>query len=324
MTPGYRAWVIIGLMVIVTVMVSLGLAQPSNKNLVFVALVLVGIYLAGIFFFQFRMVDRVETGRGDAPAAAAETAAGAGNPPGDLQSMIRALAVKPSDPAAQRAAMSGTTGVVRSQLRYGVLLCVAILVGMALFYGGVDAALRPFGETGPGFPVALVPVFVLIAFGVLRIPFNLAAAQGAGDAYLEPLGLQISEMPRVGVRPRYGGSGMQTDVSGATVMSGKRHGRGVEVRIDARDSQVLVAGSSPAFSIEGEDGRLVAGRRAPAALRKAVESLGPDRRWKNVKVTGTADGIAVDRRLRTSQQAEQLWMTDLWLAERLAEAAGGE
>ena len=322
MTPGYKAWLIIGMMVIVTVMVSLGLAQPSNQNLVFVALALVGVYLAGIFFFQFRMVNRVESGPAAAPAETEPAAATGDNPPGDWQALLGALAVKPLDPAAQKAAMGGTTGVVRSQLKYAVVLCVAILIGVTLFYAGVDAALRPFGEGGLGVPVALAPVFVLIAYGVLRIPFNLAAAQGAGDAYLEPMGLSISEMPRVGVRPRYVGSGMQTDVSGPTVMSGERHGRTVEVRLEARESQTLVSGSPPAFTIEGEDERLVAGKSAPAAVRKSVESLGPDRRWKDVKVTGTADGIAVDRRLRTSQQAEQLWMTDLWLAERLADATG--
>jgi hypothetical protein len=329
MTTGYKAWLIIGMMVIVTVMVSLGLAQPSNKNLVFVALVLVGIYLAGIFYFQFRSVDRIEAGAVGASTdagkadASGETAAPGDNPPSDWQAMMRALAVKPMDAASQRAATGATTGIVRSQLKYGVLLCAAILIGMALFYGGIDAAIRPFGESGPGFPVALAPVFVLIAYGVLRIPFTLAAAQGEGDAYLEPLGLRITEMPRVGVRPRLAGGGMQTDMSGPTVMSGERHGHRVEVRLEARDSHTLVSVSTPTFEVAAKDGRLVAGKRAPATVRESVEALGPDKRWKNVEVIATADGIAVDRRLRTSQQAEQLWMTDLWLAERLADAVGG-
>jgi hypothetical protein len=243
MTTGYKAWLIIGMMVIVTVMVSLGLAQPSNQNLVFVALILVGIYLAGIFYFQFRTVDRIEAGPAGASvgedAARGEAAAAGDHPPGDWQAMMRALAVKPMDAASQRAATGATTGIVRSQLKYGMLLCAAILIGVALFYGGVDAAIRPFGEGGPGFPVALAPVFLLIAYGVLRIPFTLAAAQGAGDAYLEPLGLRITEMPRVGVRPRLAGGGMQTDTSGPTVMSGERHGRKVEVRLDVDPSHVV-------------------------------------------------------------------------------------
>jgi hypothetical protein len=198
MTTGYKAWLIIGMMVIVTVMVSLGLAQPSNQNLVFVALILVGIYLAGIFYFQFRTVDRVEAGTIGASTGGGEVAATGVHPPTDWEAMMRALAVKPLDAASLKGASGATTGIVRSELKYGALLCAGILIGMALFYGGVDAAIRPFGEGGPGFPVALVPVFVLIAYGVLRVPFTLAAAQGAGDAYLEPLGLRITEMPRIG------------------------------------------------------------------------------------------------------------------------------
>jgi hypothetical protein len=114
---------------------------------------------------------------------------------------------------------------------------------------------------------------------------------------------------------------MQTDVSGPTVISGERRGRRVEVRLEARHSQTLVDASTPSFEIEAaSDGRLEAGKRAPAAVRKALEALGTDERWQNVEVSAGADGIAVDRRVRTSQQAEQLWMIDLWLAERLADA----
>jgi hypothetical protein len=78
--------------------------------------------------------------------------------------------------------------------------------------------------------------------------------------------------------------------------------------------------STPAFKVEGENGRLVASDRAPAAVRKAIEAIGPDRRWKKVEATATADGVVVNRRLRSSQATQQLWMADLWLAERLADA----
>jgi hypothetical protein len=90
---------------------------------------------------------------------------------------------------------------------YGAVLCFFILLGMGLYYSGVGGELRPFGETGPAFPVALMPVFLLIAYGVARIPFNIAAARESGDAYLAPLGLEITQIPDMGVRPRYGGSG---------------------------------------------------------------------------------------------------------------------
>jgi hypothetical protein len=226
------------------------------------------------------------------------------------------------DAAAQRAATAGQAGFARSQVKYGAVLCVAIIVCMTLFYAGAGGVLRPFGKGGPGFPVALIPVFVLIAYGVLRIPFTMAAAAEASDAYLEPLGLSLTQMPNVGVKPRYGfgGSGMQTDVSGPSVMSGERHGRSVEIRLEASESQVTVGGSAPSFKVEGEGGRLTATSRTPAPVRHAVEAIGEDRRWKKVEAAGTADGVVVNRRLRSTQAAEQLWMADLWLAERLADA----
>jgi hypothetical protein len=324
MSPAYKVWLVCGMGTIVAVMVALGLNDPGNQDLVFVALLLVGIYLAGIFFFQFRGLNRIQTDAGaPAPAAPDETVS-SGNPPAEWQALMRELAVKPLDPEAQRAATAGTTGAVRSQIKYGAVLCAAIIAGMALFYAGVGGVLRPFGEGGPGFPVALIPVFVLIAYGVVRIPFTLAAAQASSDAYLGPLGLAVTQMPHVGVTPRYGygGSGMQTDVSGPTIMSGERHGRRVEIRLDAKHSQTTVGGSAPAFKIEGDDGRLKASGRTPAALRGLVEAIGSDPRWKRVEATGTADGVVVSRRLRASQATEQRWMADLWLAERLADAAG--
>ena len=326
MTPGYKVWLVCGMGTIVAVMVALGLNDPGNQDLVFVALVMVGVYLAGIFYFQFRGLNRIGAEPGT-PATAATTEAG-DEPgfglPADWQSLIAALAIEPLDPAAQRAATGATTGIVRSQLKYAVVLCIAILIGVALFYAGAGGVLRPLGEGGPGFPVALIPVFVLIAYGVLRIPFTLAAAQASSDAYLEPLGLAVTQMPQVGVRPRYGygGSGMQTDVSGPTIIAGERHGRRVEIRLDAMQSQTTVGGSAPAFKIEGDDGRLAASERTPAALRKLVEQIGPDQRWTEIELSGTADGIVASRRLRSGQAGEQLWMADLWLAERLADALG--
>jgi hypothetical protein len=212
--------------------------------------------------------------------------------------------------------------MVRGQIRYGAVLCFFILLGMGLYYSGVGGELRPFGETGPAFPVALMPVFLLIVYGVVRIPFNIAAARESGDAYLAPLGLEITQIPDVGVRPRYGGSGMQTDVSGPTVMAGRRHGRPVEIRIEARESETRVRAATSAFTVTGEDERLTVGDQAPDGVRAAVAEIKRDRRWKRVEVSGGKEGVVVSRRFRGSQHTQWLWMADLWLAERLAAVAG--
>jgi hypothetical protein len=235
--------------------------------------------------------------------------------------MSRTLALGPADEAAKRRATAGMGGLMMGQVRYGALLCAAILICVGLFYGGVDSTWYPLGDSGPGLPVAFLPIFALIVYGVLRIPFTMASAQGAGNAYLEPLGLSITEMPKVGVRPRYGGSGMQTDVRGPTVIEGTRHGRKVRVELEAGGYRTALSGSTSTFSVNSEDGRLVAGGRAPKAVREAVEPLSADKRWKSVEVSGGSDGVVVERKVRGTASSQQLWMDDLWLAERLAGAA---
>ena len=323
MTPGYKLWVFGGLATIVVVLIALGMANPSGEGLIFVALPMLAVYLGGIFYLQAKMVDRTEeeltlTGAGDEPAAATASQSG---PPADWKDLMRVLAVNEIDSAEQLSAAQGMTGMARGQIRDGAVLCLFILVGVGLFYAGVDSAFRPFGETGPGFPVVFIPIFAFIVYLVAKIPFNLAGARASSDAYLEPLGLAITKMPDIGVKPRYGGSGMQTDVSGPTVMAGTRHGAPVEISIEARESETRVGAETPRFSVKGDDERLTAGDGAPDAVRAAVAEIGRDRRWKRVEVTGGADGVVVKRRFRGSQHTQWLWMADLWLAERLATAA---
>lgn len=327
MTPGYKLWVFGGLATIVVVLIALGMANPSGEGLIFVALPMLAVYLGGIFYLQARMVDRTEdeltlTATGEAGAAAAT--ASASGPPADWQDLMRVLAVKEIDPAAQREATRGMTGMARGQIRDAAILCLLILVGVGLFYAGVGGVLRPFGESGPGFPVALLPVFGMIVYLVARIPFNLAAARGSSDAYLEPLGLAITKMPEIGVKPRYAGGGMQTDVSGPTVMSGTRNGAPVEVSIEARESETRVGAQTPRFTVKDDDERLTVDGDAPDGVRAAVQEMSRDRRWKRVEVVGGADGVVVKRRFRGSQHTQWLWMADLWLAERLAAAARGD
>lgn len=325
MTPGYKLWVFGGLATIVVVLIALGMANPTGEGLIFVALAMVAVYLAGIFYLQARGLSRTEDRlTAAATAGAAEARAGtAGGPPAEWEDLMRALAVREIDADAQLDASRGMTGMAMGQIRDGAILCALIVVGVGLFYAGVGGILRPFGQSGPGVPVALLPVFAMIVYLVARIPFNLAAARESGDAYLEPLGLAITSIPDVGVRPRYAGGGMQTDVSGPTVMSGTRNGAPVEISIEARESETRVGAATPKFSVRGEDERLEVRGGAPGGVRAAVAEMGTDRRWKRVEASGGADGVVVRRRVRGSQHTQWLWMADLWLAERLAAAARG-
>jgi hypothetical protein len=61
-------------------------------------------------------------------------------------------------------------------------------------------------------------------------------------------------------------------------------------------------------------------RRAPSITRSLGE-LSAHRRWANVRVTGGADGVLVERERGANEAAQALWLDDLWLAERLADAA---
>lgn len=317
-SPAYLIWVIGGLVVIVGVTVALGLSNPTDKRVIFAILPMLAVYMGGIFVMQARAARRAAIGE-SAQEPVPEPASGPGPPAGRAE-LARALAVKAIDPAARQAARRSSAGIWLSQVTYAAVLTAMILVGVGLYYGGVDETLYPFGDTGPGVPVAFLPIFAMIAFLVLRIPFTLRGSVEASNVELEPLGLELTETPRIGVRPRWGGSGLQTDVRGPSVLAGHRHGRAVRIELDASSYETRVAQRAPSFQVSGKDGRLAAAGDAPAAVRDAVAALEPAARWRGVKVEAGDDGIVVKRRggVRTSE--ERRWMDDLWLAERLADA----
>jgi hypothetical protein len=320
-SPAYRIWVIGGLATIVGVSVVLGLNNPNGQWIIFVVLGMLAVFFAGMFAFQGHAARQLS--RGEVPTGEDGEPAHGADPPKGWQEMSRTLALGPVDAAAERSATAGMGGFMMGQVRYGALLCAAILICVGLFYAGANPTWYPLGDTGPGFPIVFVPIFVLIIYGVLRIPFTMADAASAGNEYLKPLGLAITQMPKVGARPRYGGSGLQTDVRGPTVMEGTRHGRRVRIELEGGEYHTALSGASSSFRVKGEGGRLSAGERTPKSVRKALEPLSADRRWKSVEARGGADGIVVERRIR-GKASEQLWMDDLWLAERLAEAAGSD
>jgi hypothetical protein len=156
-------------------------------------------------------------------------------------------------------------------------------------------------------------------FGLFRAISPTARAVAAGDDYLRPLGLQTTETP---TRVNPGGPEGHSYQEGATVVAGERHGRSVEIRLDAGRYRTRLSGAFDEFHVRSEDGRLVASERSPEPVRSAVESLTPDDRWKGVEVKGGADGLIVFHRAKGRAASQGLWFDDLWLAESLAELAG--
>jgi hypothetical protein len=318
---GYRVWVVGGMVVIVGVTLVLGLSNPADQGVIFVLLPMLAVYLGGIFFFQGRAArqDMSDPGRSPMSGRAEEPATGA-DPPKGWNELSRVLAVKPIDEGAQAAARKASGGMALSQVSYAAVLCLMILIGVGLFYGGVDETLYLLGDAGPGFPIVFLPIFAAIIYGVLRIPFTMRGYVDSSNVHLEPLGLEVTETPRVGVRPRWAGSGMQTDVHGPSVMEGTRHRRKVRVELYSKQYETTVSKRSPSFTVAAKDGKLEPGADAPAAIAKALDALSADSRWRSVEVEGGGDGIVVKRKVRSSEATHALWMDDLWLAERLADA----
>jgi hypothetical protein len=318
-STGYRIWVVGGLFVIVGVGVGLGLANPADQRVIFAILPLLAIYMGGIFVMQGRAARRSATA--DVPGEAqSEEPVTADEPLTRRAELARALALKPINPGAQRAARKASGGVWLSQVVSAAVLTAMILIGVGLYYGGVDETLYPLSDTGPGIPVVFVPIFAMIAFLVLRIPFTIGRSIEASNMQLEPLGLALTETPRIGVRPRWAGSGLQTDVRGPSVITGRRYGRPVRIEMDAKRFETRVATRSPTFSVRSRDRRLEPAGDAPAGVREVLSVLGPAARWRGVTVEAGEEGIVVSRRGGATAASEQRWMAALWLAERLADA----
>jgi hypothetical protein len=271
-STGYRIWVFGGLVVIVGVSVGLGLANPADQRVIFAILPLLAIYMGGIFVMQGRAARRTATAD-DAGEAEFEEPVTADEPPTGRAELARALALKPIDPGAQRAARKASGGVLLSQVVSAAALTAMILIGVGLYYGGVDETLYPLGDSGPGIPIVFVPIFAMIAFLVLRIPFTIGRSVEASNMRLEPLGLALTETPRIGVRARWSGSGLQTDVRGPSVITGRRHGRPVRIEMDAKRFETRVATGSPTFSVRSKDKKApTRGRCAGARTRDALRA----------------------------------------------------
>jgi peptidoglycan/LPS O-acetylase OafA/YrhL len=128
-SPLYRLWVFGGLVAVVAFTVIGGLSDPTNQDFVLYLIPVIAFWVAGILFLQWRGVKRDE--RGDEGAAAKAAAP-----------------------------LTGWS------VRYAAVLCLAIFVGVFLFYAGVDSTLYPLGGSGPGFPLVLLPAIVLVLYGV--------------------------------------------------------------------------------------------------------------------------------------------------------------
>ena len=129
--------------------------------------------------------------------------------------------------------------------------------------------------------------------GTLRA---LGTAYAAGDEWLRPLGLRLTETP--GWIPRSQAGIM---LVGDMVYRGRRHGREVAVFQDSGSALTAINGSFPERTIED-----------PQALAALTGEASP---WRRVRVESGPDGLTV---LRRGNGAGAYMLQDLCLAERAA------
>lgn len=224
-----------------------------------------------------------------------------------------AMAIAPIDDEAARA-HEDVWGMARESHRTAWIVCVLIFTTVPMTY--LLETLVPL-LVGAAL-IALVAV--IAAFRVLGGGGGLDRAYESTERSLEPLGLNMDERPTIGVAsrptPPYG---LKTDVRGSLRFSGERHGRAVSVVMAGGASEVRVEADVPTFEAKTRDEKVRGKRRGelPPAVEAALSEVPASPGWKGVTARGDADGVVV----RREPVGERGWIPDLWMAERLVEAA---
>lgn len=317
MSGGFRrsSWFgVIGVVVVMAITATIGLTLGNGQADPKLALGLIFAVVAAFILILFVLQAR------DLGAAEGRSAREAFDGPQKLDDPTKlsepelwaALATKPIDDDAIRA-RGQVWAPARSSLRLGWMVTALIFLGVVPLY---------LLET-------IVPLFVCAALMVVLAVIYLVRTLLPGgtldqgyartDAAMAPLGLEVTERPRVRIEPRVAQPGMRSRLEGAVALSGKRHGRGVSVRFESGVvrpvSEVAIGTKVPEFGLKARDGRLRPTDGTPAAPRSVLAELPASTRWRGVSVEGGADGIVVQRK----GNAQGEWLCDLWLAERLAE-----
>lgn len=228
----------------------------------------------------------------------------------DANALLVALAVKPIDQAALAAAGARAWGMARGSIRSAAILMVLIF-----------CAVVPW-ELFTAYWSLYIFVPIIVAYAGLLASRAVGAGGQLDQAYedsaaLDPLGLRLTERPRVVVRRRLGGPGAQADVEGALGYAGERHGRTVAIRIEGMSARTALGGSFPEFRVEAKGERLRVVDGPSDRLAGVLAPLRASSYWKGVEASGGATGIVVERKHGGGAH----WMRHLWLAERLADAS---
>jgi hypothetical protein len=276
---------------------------------------LIAVFVVVLFVLQRLDLERVAGG--DAKAvqrAVAEAGRKIENPTTmPEQQLWAALATKPIDNEAIRARSSIWDSARRSQSLGWVVMALILLTVPSIY---LFESFVPLLIGGPLIAIAAVygSVRALMPGGEVD-----SAYEKVGLA-MAPLGLEVTERPKVNVEVREATTGrVGPKIRGALVLSGERHGRTVSVRLGGGEasphSEVRIGVATPGFKAKSRDGK-VPGDEVPTPFATVLRGMPNSTRWKKLTVEGGPEGIVVAR--KGGAQAD--WLCDLWLAERLADA----
>jgi hypothetical protein len=307
-----RRFGIIGVVVVAVLAAVIGLAfgQSGNPTIVMaVILALVFGYVAILLTLQRRDLDTAA--RRDALGAAAPAGAVDDPTTPDQTALLNALAIKPVDAEALAGASGRVWALGRSSINSGAVIMVLIfcaVVPWQLFQAYWSLIV---------FVPLIVGYAIFLVVRMLRPGGELDRAYDDSAATLEPLGLRLTERPQVEMHKRLDSPLPRHEVVGGVAYAGQRHGRQVAIRIEG-GSQTTLSGSFERFRVRAARQRLHAEAGAPPAVVAVVDALPRSACWTGIAASGGPDGIAVGRKRGGGEH----WMRDLWLAERLADAAG--
>jgi hypothetical protein len=299
----YRLYIIVGLPVMIALTVLATLRADPLEPSILPILAPVLVWVAGLLVLQWIFLLR--RGAGPVTPEGEEPPAGAADPPLDREALRATLVLRAGGkrisavPTPQAFAVRGFAFITA--------LTIALPAGAILYMtGAVDTTVSPLGAGGPAIPVAVLPGLALVVVEV-------------GDAWLGDLGLSVASLPAPTAVAD--SEGAATHITGSTVYAGERHGRPVWIEQTVPASSVQVAQPVPTFAARERQLALVPEPGAPPPVAAALLELSPHPRWANIRVTGGADGVLVEREGGSSAAFQALWLDDLWLAERLAAAA---
>jgi len=289
----------------------MGDGEANPKDALAIIFALIGGFVFLLLFVQGREIS--------AAAAGSEVPAGEVGAPIDNPMTVpepelwAALAIEPIGRDALRA-RADAWDIARASHRSAWIVCAMIFVFVPASYLLEEPAIAVLGAI----PIAGYAVYR--ALKVVGAGGDLDKGYESLGVSVAPLGLAVDERPTVGVAQRMAPTpGLKTDVRGELRLSGTRHGRPVTIVMADGASEVRIGVEVPQFEARSSDGKVRAKKGdAPAEIDSALKLVPASVDWKNVRAKGGSGGIEVRRR----PAAGRHWLADLWLAERIADAAG--